>query len=393
MSLNLSSIISFKTFRNEGAEWKRFAKILFLLVGGTLLALLGMLEFVSRRTGQTIPYPQAVRLQAENHGVLWNKGDSYQAAFKLIQIGQRRPDILVMGQSRMKEFRSGMFAPYSFYNFAKISWTFGVYAQLWEQMPADYKPKAVIFSFDFFNLNARYLADYPNTMPRLSQPAWKEHLDALRDTYNLFYKNPGVILAGHHDAKGRPTIGLHASLFGDGIRWDGSECQPIAALKTAGRNPDLFHTVQWNFPPIYYGDKMSADELALFEKFVSLVRSKGTIPIAVQMPIYGPVMRGIEENPHYGVLADFRKRAASDYFEKMGVLFFDFSKFPPYSDDYRYFVDAFHPTQAVDAAVALKIASDPRVKAALPLLDREALERTLEQDKNADQHVEVYSDQ
>jgi hypothetical protein len=390
MFRNLSSIISFKTFRAEGEEWRRFAKRLFLIVGGSLLVLISILEFISHRVGQTIPYDEAAREQVAEPTLLWNDGDSYLADFKLARMAQARPDVVVMGQSRMIQFRSAMFHPYSFYNFSKLAWTFGVTSQLWRQLPVDYRPKVVLFSLDFFSLNPRFLADYADTLAPSSKSALLQHLAALRDTYKLFYMDPSLLLAGRHDAAGQPCIGLYAAGYGDGLRLDGSETLSFAGLKTAGRNSDLAKTVRLNRGPINYGDAVSTKELERFEAYTALIRASGATPIAIQMPIYGPAMRRIEEDPHYGILKDFRARVASGYFDRHGTIFLDYSKFPPYSEDYRYFNDAFHPTEAACAAIVLKMAQDPRIKAVLPDLDTTALQRKLDEDRDADQHVYLY---
>jgi hypothetical protein len=390
MFRNLSSIISFKTFRAEGKEWRRFGKIFFLIAGGSLLVLAATLEFITWRVGQTMPYDEAAREQMNNPVLLWNDGDSYQAGFKVVRMGQERPDVVVMGQSRMSQFRSGMFHPYSFYNFSRISWSFGVYSELWRRLPADYRPKVVLFSLDFFNLNPRYLSDYADALPQPPRFRWMEHLAAWRDVYNLLYIHPDLIWAGRHDSEGQPSIGLNASYLGDGVRQDGSETVSLPMLKTAGRNPDLFQTIQLNHLPIYYGDAVSSEEMTKFEKFVSLVHARGATLIGVQMPIYGPVMRVIERDPNYGILKDFRDRMANGYFDRQGVIVFDYSKLSPYSDDYRYFIDAFHPTEVACAAAVLKMSSDPRVKAVLPNLDTVSLQRKLDEDRKADRHVNLY---
>lgn len=393
MFLNPSSIISFRTFREEGGEWRRFGKIFFAVVGGALFALLAVLEFISLRVGQTLPYDEAAAEQTKNPAMLWNDGDSHQPAFKLIRLAQVRPDVVVMGQSRMSQFRSGMFRPYSFYNLGKIAWTFGVDSDLVRRWPADFKPKVVIFSLDFFNFNPSYLAAYPSALSQSGDSGWPGQIDAWREIFSIFSLHPESILAGRRDPVGEPAIGLQAALMGDGVRLDGSESQPIPALKTAGRNADLFKTVRFDNAPIYYGDALSGEELAKFEEFIALVRARGATPIGVQMPIYGPVMRVIEQDPHYGILKDFRDRIANGYFDRLGVIVFDDATLPPYSDDYRYFIDAFHPTEAACAAVVLRMASDPRVKTLLPNLDTASLQRTLGEDRNADQHVYLYHDE
>jgi hypothetical protein len=364
--------------------------MLFLIMGGSLLALVLVLEFISHRVGQTVPYEEAAREQVGDPSLLWNDGDSYFPAFKLARMAQARPDVVVMGQSRMIQFRSAMFHPYSFYNFSKLAWTFGVSSELWRKLPVDYRPKVVLFSLDFFSLNPRFLADYADTLPPSPQSALLRHLAALRDTYKLFYMDPSLLLAGRHDAAGQPCIGLYAAGYGDGLRLDGSETLSFAGFKTAGRNSDLASTIRLNRAPINYGDAVSAKEMARFETYVDLVRASGATPIAIQMPIYGPAMRSIEQDPHYGILKDFRSLVASGYFERHGTIFLDYSNFPPYSDDYRYFIDVFHPTEAACAAVVLKMALDPRVKAVLPDLDTSSLQRKLDENRDADQHVYLY---
>lgn len=83
-------------------------------------------------------------------------------------------------------------------------------------------------------------------------------------------------------------------------------------------------------------------------------------------------------------MADFRAHAAQGYFDRLGILFFDFLKFPRYGEDYRYFVDARHPGEPLDAAFVRAMASHPKVQALQPDLDIKNLESLLDADTHAD---------
>jgi hypothetical protein len=87
-------------------------------------------------------------------------------------------------------------------------------------------------------------------------------------------------------------------------------------------------------------------------------------------------------------LKDFRNHVAQGYFERQGVLFYDYLRFPPFSMNYRYFFDAGHPMPPVMAAVLLSMDSDPRFRALLPRLDTEPLWRGLEADSKKARHLD-----
>jgi hypothetical protein len=388
MSLNLSNIISFRTFRTDGDEWKRFLKIVFLAAGVPLLFIFVVLEVVAWRVGETLPFTWAAQEQAEDPDLLWSAGrqENY-ASFKLARVNIVRPDILVMGQSRLGQLRGAMFHPYSFYNLSRVSWPYETYVEILRHLPGGYHPKVIIFSLDYFMFNPLYSKYYANLAPIYGAP---NHGDSLADVLLELRKSPSLIFASHRSPAGLPVLGLAAYKNSSGTRQDGSELWPAPLLKETGGDPDMLHKIKWDDPQFFQADAMDKGEMKTFEEFVTLAHSKGITLIGVQMPMYGPVVRALKQNPHYGILRDFRDHIASGYFERLGIIVFDDLTFPPYTDDYRYFINALHPTEAVNAAVVVQMFSDPRVKAVLPKLDTAGLQRKLEQNKNADQHYDLY---
>src|SRR6266704_1414746 len=102
----LSNIISFETFRAEGGEWRRFGKGFFLIVILPVLLLFSLVEFVAWRAGATIPLEVAARMQTENPHPRWaGSREAFSARFKLIRVARERPDVLIMGASRVCQFR------------------------------------------------------------------------------------------------------------------------------------------------------------------------------------------------------------------------------------------------------------------------------------------------
>jgi hypothetical protein len=95
----------------------------------------------------------------------------------------------------------------------------------------------------------------------------------------------------------------------------------------------------------------------------------------------------LEADPNYRILQDFRNTVAHGYFDRLGIPFFDYINFPPYSEDYRYFYDAVHPGEPLTTAVIVALASDPRFHALLPRLDADELRRQLNAEREANQHL------
>ena len=395
MSPRLSNIISFETFRTEAGEWKRCGKIFFLMVILPVLLLFPIVEIVAWRTGDTIPPEVAARMQTEDPHPRWaGSREAFSARFKLIRVGRERPDVLIMGASRMCQFRGEMFRPYSFYNLSRVSWPLDTYPGLFRHLPEGYTPKIILFGLDFFLFNPTYASepDFKRGVPRYATPTWRDHLLILRDTFVALCENPAAIFADGHDPhNGEPVIGLHPSTDGSGFRQDGSEPQLDSDLeKYRAPHYDLLKGNILNRMPLYFGDAMGTGEMAQFEEFAALARAKGITLVAVQMPMYGPLVRHLEKDGRFGILADFRAHIANGYFARLGVPVFDYLNFQPYSDDKRYFIDACHPTETVSAAVVVALLSDPRMKALLPAIDREALRRKLAENFNADQQVYLY---
>ena len=392
MSLKLSSIINFSGLAEDRAEWKRVAQVAFLVVAVPLFAMLLICEYVGWHLGEDMPPEEGALRQAADPRLLWDSGSfDIHYRFKLARVEQEKPDLLVIGQSRMGSLRSQMFQPYSFYNLFRPSWPITVYTEMLNRIPKDYSPKVIIFSLDFFMFNSKYGDYYYSTSsPNADkQPVLHDHINMIRKVFIAICRDPLLIFSSPaHSIRGVPTIGLLPNFIGTGYRSDGSGSAKVHGPEIQS---DLLKTVKWNGDPsFYYCDAMQPGEMAHLEEFAKAAHDRGIALIAIQMPIYGPVLHGIETNGHYGILDDYRKHLADGYFDKLGIVALDYSDFPPYSNERRYFSDTVHSNEVVAGAVVLKMASDPRVKALLPNLDVGDLQKRVDAANRDSVHEFVY---
>jgi uncharacterized membrane protein YtjA (UPF0391 family) len=391
MSLKLSSIINFSGIAADSAEWKRVAKIVFLVVAVPLLVMLLVCEYVGWNLGEDMSPEEGARRQAADPRLLWDSssfGEHYR--FKLARVEQVKPDILVIGQSRAGGFRAPMFQPYSFYNLYRPSYPFAVFTEMLGRIPKDYNPKVIIFNLDFFMFNSKY-ADYyyNNSSPNEPKSGIHDHINMVRKVFIAICRDPLLIFSSQKtSAHHVPTIGLLPNFVGTGYEADGSGSPRVHAPELP---VDYFKTAKWNADPaFYYCDAMQPKPMAQLEEFAKEAHARGIALIGVQMPVYGPVMHVFETDPRYGILKNYRQHLADGYFDRLGIIALDYADFPPYSDDIRYFSDAVHSREIIEGAVVLKMAADPRVKALLPNLDTTDLQKRFDEALQKSEHETIY---
>jgi hypothetical protein len=392
MSPKLSSIINFSGLAADRSEWLRVARVLFFVVAVPLIAMVLACEWVAWNLGEDLSPEEGARRQTADPRLLWdsvNLDTHYR--FKLARVEQVKPDVLALGQSRMGNLRSEMFAPYKFYNMFRPSWPFSVYTEMLHRIPKEDTPKVIIISMDFFMFNPEY-SKYYDADPSANSDRVRpyDRVNLVRKTFIALARDPLLIFASTQNSVRRiPAIGVLPNFLGTGYRADGSG---TSKLRVGPKMPvDYLEAVKWNHDPSFdYCDAMQPSEMAHLDEFAKAAHDRGIAVIAVQMPIFSPVLRAYEADGHFGILADFREHLADGYFDRLGIVALDYSDFPPYTNDSRYFNDAVHPTEVLAGAVVLKMASDPRVKAILPALNTSDLQSRVQAAKRNSQYDEVY---
>ena len=392
MSPKLSSIINFSGFTADRAEWLRVARVVFLVVVVPLTAMVLVCEAVAWNLGEGVSPEEGARLQASDPRLLWdslNLDTHYR--FKLARVEQVKPEVMALGQSRLGHLRGEMFAPYRFYNLFRYSWPFGVDTEMLNRIPKEDTPRVIILSLDFFMFSPGY-AKYYYTDPSANtdQVRIYDRVNLVRKTFIALARDPLLLFASRqHSVRGGPTIGLLPNFIGTGYRADGSA--PSKVRTGPKEKVDLLKGVKWNNDPSFdYCDAMAPSEVAQLETFARTAHDRGIAVIAIQMPLSAPLLHAYEDDPRFGILADFRKHLADGYFDRLGLIALDYSAFPPYTNDSRYFNDALHPTEVLAGAVVLKMASDPRVRALLPNFDTSDLQKRVEEAKRKAEFDDLY---
>ena len=257
----------------------------------------------------------------------------------------------------------------------------------------EHTPRVIFLNVDFFAFSSAYETRSRSKLgPQFDAKPWSDHLNTLHDSYLAWMKDPRLLFKPDHHTIYGPSLGLHPPIDSLGLIADGSETVLGRRVNIDRNKPPSFE--EYESEPRardYEGDKMGAEEMTEFEKIIHLARSRGVTVIGFQAPIYGPILSGLEaQSAQEGVLRDFEAHEAAGYFGRLDIIFFDFLRLPPYSDDYAYFIDPVHPSEVVDAVMLLKMAEDPRVRALLPRLDIPALQQKIDQDRSARQHLFLY---
>ena len=393
MSRTLLSIISFRSFRADTGEWVRFIKGVFVFGIVPFLLVWGPTKFFAWEMGETVPFKEVAQRQVQNSAILFMPYREVNVVrFKLIRVAQDRPEIISVGQSRGKQLRAAMFAPCSFYNLGSGGWSWFSQLEVVRRLVEEHKPRVLILNIDFFAFNSAFTAVCFNFKPQFESKPWTDELNAMHDSFFEWTSHPQYLLVPPRDhIYGQPTIGFRAADESWGIRLDGSETLPPGQINNAGIDHVTFDEVRHSkMRPLFPGDKMDAPEMEAFEELVRVAHANGVTVVGYQAPIYSPILRDIEQSSDYGILKDFESHKDNGYFEKQGVIFFDFLEFPPYSANPAYFIDPFHPTEVLDAALVLKMAEDPRIKALLPNLGTAALQQKLNEERQASQHVFLF---
>lgn len=370
----------------------RFWTTLLLLFGVPIPLLVAVVAVVAVRVGEMVPFPRVARMQQADSELIW-KGyrDVQDARYKLACLDAIRPEVLVLGESRMGQVRRQMFAPYSFYNMARTAYAMRTYADLVRRFPPGYNPRVIVFTLDFFQFSPHFNAARAEAMPDFTSTRTDAWLNAFRDVLAELPKHPSLLFAGRRDPKyGRPIVGLQAWLNSYGFRPDGSEhlakqWMAKVADPHMGEDPDEAQKKDFFDAP-----EMGAGEKASFEEFTALCRERGIALVGIQMPMYRPMIRRVETDPRFAILADYRRHLADGWFAKQGVIAFDFLDMPGYSDDARYFWDPIHPNEPAILAALAQAGADPRVRMLLPKLDLAASRVLLDADKKSAQHIYLY---
>jgi hypothetical protein len=392
-------------FGNETAkpqsEWYRFFRIVSL--GGLLpLAFVTILVVTfAWSLGEALPSSELILKQRASNKLLFQSGINFdRGEYKLLLAEAEKADILFLGTSRAGQWRSAMFTPYSFVNAGFATWTFKEYREFVERLPLkpDYSPRILMFNLDFFMFGRSYASQYGNISQSFGS---KQHVNLLKiadsaiGVAEYVIGHPSIVTKGKIDPyTGANLSGILCISTLNCYRKDGSMRYGASFRDEASRSApfpriDLDENYRRDAHPWIYASEIDSEQKHEFELFVSAAKKRGIILVGVQIPYYKTVLENVGNQNDFGIITKFFSSEMKSYFNSLDIIYFDFSRFfdhPEIVSNRKFWLDAFHPTEAVDTQVLIEMLQYEPFRRLVPLLNANRLSEKLNQPKTAAQH-------
>lgn len=285
-------------------------------------------------------------------------------AFKLISAEIRRPRVLVLGSSRVMQFRASMFESpvHEFYNAGGAARSFVDAAEFIRRLPVDGRPRVIVLGVDqpwllqaaaFDEADARAMD--PDTydvrrLVRLSQ-------SVVQDLYLGKISIPRT-LGRRAPSDGAPALGMKAIMTGDGFRSDGS--YQYGAYMTgmppiADRLKEGFERLADNIVPMVRASALDAAALQQLRDMLALSRQYGLRIVGFSPPFAPSTIVEMRRTRGFGYLETIEP-TLSVVFAEFGFRYFDWSDPTALGATDADMIDYFHPSETVVQRIARRLA-------------------------------------
>lgn len=312
--------------------------------------------------------------------VYLNEFSDHSFQFKLESARLRRPEVLVIGGSRMNQWRSAMFKPYEFFNASNCLYVQRDYRRFLDGL-GDYSPRVLIFSLDFYTFNADYDAFFDNVsfsdMDGFGSP---QQMSIARSLLGRAKADPAALLPVQREPlHGVPALGLHAARTGTGFRRDGSYQYGAAILGRSDLGAVSIDSavgrVDSGAVPLLRSDHLDRERRSEFERFAAVARQRGIKLVAITMPFAPRLKQALDRSSQHGIWREFQNDETARWVRQQGVLYFNFSDLDSFGGKPDEFVDPFHPSETAYLRMLQVMLRKPDFSALLPDIDRGDIER------------------
>ncbi|MBF0483584.1 MAG: hypothetical protein HQL25_02645 [Candidatus Omnitrophica bacterium] len=362
------------SFISNFKDNRKDIKVFFLTVAAIFVVIVLILEGYFYWTGETLPYDQVIQRQARTGEYYAPKYFNVYRQYKMLGIKRLKPEVLVLGTSRMMRFEKKHFPGKRFYNGAVdavTAWGSEGVLDILHSLKDDELPHKIILGIDPWIFNPNYAQNREFKMYQLKKKfrdvaiikggylflkSLKEHIMAYDLVINET-KKPLEFLPEVFKKKG---IGLNAVIFHTGFSIDGNFVFPV----TRERNDftDIPQTMDaWQkklahensfFPPAHDVDQNAVKS---FEELLDYCKSRNVdviVMVAPFRPDYYDALTTLDTHKEF--FQKFRE-VLPKLVTARGYLFFDYAS--PYSlklgnDD---FDDNMHAYTKFNDIVSLQI--------------------------------------
>jgi hypothetical protein len=369
-----------KTLRDERRGFFSFA-IRLIIFCVPLVLLVGGIELLLWRVGENWPLDRVIRFQQTNPHSFFARGTLDQGTFryKYLQILRRHPDVLVLGSSRIMQFRAEMFgrqAP-TFYNAGGIIHSIEDLHAFLERLPATATPKIVILGVDFWWLNPNEkkesIDSFSVGVETEGTYSWQGHANALAG----YVRHPDSLreLFAYSFGKkfDRNAIGLQAVLHRQGFRPDGSRRFEIKLPATPeewrrrlpGKKTVNKDILGENFPFAF----TNGASPALLEQLRSALlkfKARGVFIIGYNPPVASEWAEVVSTSPRHKEFWKQYHEKVPELFHSLQFPFVDVIKPQQFGLDDRYMRNWYHAHDTFDMNLLRRLCEDPQIRALFP---------------------------
>jgi hypothetical protein len=303
--------------------------------------------------GEAMPLRMVIGMQTGNTPVLYGPADRDPVfAYKLLSVQMRHPEVLVIGSSRVLQFRARLLTrqPTVFFNAAGEGWGLGEVRALVEHLDASSAPRVLLLGIDQPWFNADYETwEAPHNLtplefdPQRAIAATRKVIDELSaEDIRL-----ATLLARDEWVRGGTGLGLFALQFGRGYRNDGSfqqgELVRDPNLGELGRTNDLQRAPE-GWRQFVKGNRVSDAMLAELDELLRLTASLDMVVIGFSSPFTPSIYRVMLESGEHDYLTQSAPMIRA-VFERHGFYYFDFSNAEWIGGAEVELYDGWHPTE------------------------------------------------
>ncbi len=345
--------------------YKKWVGRLIISAVGLLIIWCGISEWCVHRINEHYTENEIIALQCNTKSLYSTAITGYEAM--KIPIGlAKKPDLVVLGSSRVMQFREAFFKDISFYNFGLSGSSLDDLNYAADSILAEHVPKTVIIGMDLWSLDYKWTNRTRHRINEKNILATRHHLYIC--LWKAMLNNPKVrqqvfeSSIREYDVLGhRKTIGLGAA--GDassGFREDGSYqygdliTEPTSYETKMAPTYDMITEEKEYFE--YNG--ISSERIAKLETLLLKFKNRGCNVIVVLAPFPADTYKtlsGIEKYNNY--MNDF-VAAVNELCQKDSIACYNFLNPLSLGAETDEIIDGFHSSEKTYARMTLAMQSD-----------------------------------
>jgi hypothetical protein len=325
----------------------------------TILTTIGSLSI-----GEAIPISMIIEMQIHDSSIIyqpnWLRQDIMY--YKYLGAISRHPEILILGSSRINQFRSAFFDTQAehTYNAAIPSLDMNEIKRFLDALiEAEEIPHILIFNIDLPYFNADESQVSFNRLPFIVPP--KTYIfdyvpRAVRRTASEWVENPSILPShlANSLSENRRFYGIFAMTNAYGFRHDGSRYYRGVESNLANQLRVDWQRLNKGEDWFEHGTEVNIAALADLESTLQQAQAQGIIVIAILPPYHHEFYHPMLESNNYAYLDKARSQIRL-LFNEYGMYLFDYTDTYPSggSDDELY--DSWHPGELLSLRITLDI--------------------------------------